>query len=205
MIRGDIAAALCHNACHDHAAQAPENAGNVACHEQSGDGDGACHGGVDDHDVAGGDHHAGRAGGDVADGNVLVGVALFLLKRSEDAAHGHSGGHAGAGHGAEKHVGHDVGLGQCAGEPVGNQLCAAHQTAGNTAGVHQVTGQHEEWYGQQGEGVDALEHFLRRDHHGACVGHDDKNGGSGTKTDAQADGEAKCQGDKNKGNHYDAC
>ena len=204
MVLGDIAAAVSHDAGHDHAAQAPEDAGHVACHEQGGDGDGACHGGVDDHDVAGGNHHAGGAGGDIADGDVLIGVALFLLQGAKDAAHGHSSGNAGAGHGAEEHIGHNVGLGQSAREPVGHQLGAAHQTAGNAAEVHQVTGQHEEGNGQQRKGVDALKHLLGGDHHGAGIGHDDVNSGGRADADAQTNGEADSQGHENKGDHYNA-
>ena len=204
MVLEDVAAALGHDTGHHHAAQAPEDAGDIACHEQGGNGHGASHGGVDYHNVAGGDHHAGRAGGNVADGYVFVGVSLFLLKRSKDAAHCHGSGNAGTGHGTEKHVCNDVGLSQRTGETVCNQLSAANQTAGYSAEVHQVTGQHKEGDGQQRERVYALEHLLGGDHHGAYVGHYDDHAGSRAKTYAQADWETNCKGDENDADHYDA-
>ena len=200
----DIAALLGHDASDDHAAETPEDAGDVACHEQSRDGNGTGDGGVDDHDVAGRDHHAGRAGGDVADRYVFIGVAVFLLHGSEDAAHCDSRGNAGAGHCAEEHVSDDVGLSQCAGQTVRNELCAADETAGDTAGVHDVAGEHEEGYCQQREGVDALEHLLCGDGEEALVRHDDEQSRGAAETDAQADRETESEGNEDEGDHYDA-
>ena len=197
-----IAAFLGHDAGHDHASQTPNDAGDIARHEQSGDGDAACDRGVDDHDVARRDHHAGRTGGDVADRGILVGVALFLLEGSENAAHGDGRGNAGAGHGAEEHVRDDVGLGQGARQTMCHQLGAADKPSGDAAGVHQVTGEDKERNCQQREGVDALEHLLSSDDQRLGVGHNDVERGGRTHPDAQADGEAKGQCHKDEYDHY---
>ena len=130
---GDVAALLCHNACNDHNSKTPEDTGNVACHEQSCNRNRTGDGGVDDHDVGGGDHHTGRAGGDVTYSDVLIGVACFLLHGAKDAAHGDSSCNAGAGHCAEEHVCNDVGLCKGAGKSVSDDLGTADQTTGNTA------------------------------------------------------------------------
>ncbi len=133
VLLGGVAALLGHNACNDHNSKTPEDAGDVACHEQSCNRNGACHGGVDDHDVGGGDHHTGRAGSDVTNSDVLVGVACFLLHGAKDAAHGDSSGNARTGHCAEEHVCNDVGLCKGAGKSVSDDLGTADQTPCNAA------------------------------------------------------------------------
>ena len=196
-----VAPLLCHDACHDHAGETPQNPGDIARHEQRGNGNGTGHRRIDDHDVARGDHHARRTRGNVADRDVFIGIALFLLQRSENTAHGHRRGNAGARHGAEEHVRDDVGLGQRAGQTVRHQLGTADKPAGDAARVHQVAGQDKEGNRQQGEGVHALEHLLRRYDQRVLPGHDDVQRHGRAHPDAQADGEADGQRNKDEHNH----
>ena len=96
-----IATTLGDEACHQHNPQSPQDAGDVSSHEQGGNGDAACHCGIDDQGVAGRDQHAGRGRGNVdrgAEGGIVV---ILLLDRGHDAADGRRGGDAGPTDGAK--------------------------------------------------------------------------------------------------------
>src|SRR5699024_25939 len=138
--------------CH---AQAQQDAGQVAAHEQGCDRDAAGGDGVEDQRTGRGDQDAGGSRADVDGGRAVGVIAFFGFQRGQDGAHGRAGGHRRAAVRSEEHIGQDVGGGQVAGDLAHQQTGQTDQAAGNAALVHDVAAQGEEGQGQQGEGVQA--------------------------------------------------
>ena len=189
-------------------AQAQQDAGQVAAHEQGRHRDAAGGDGVKDQRAGRGDQDAGGGRADV-DGGGEVGVVAFLcLQGAQDGAHGRGGGHRRAGDRAEEHIGQHVGGGQVAGDLAHQQAGQTDQAAGNAALIHDVAAQGEERQGQQREGVQAREAALGRDQGKDVGGHAEQGGDHRGDADAGRNGDARQQQDeegaeKAQGSLYD--
>jgi hypothetical protein len=93
---------------------------------------------------------------------VLV-VAAALHRRGEDRADGCGIGRAAARHSGEEHPHHDVDVREPAPQMADQRHRQLHQPFRDAAMGHHVAGQKEERQGEQGEGVDAVEHLLDHD------------------------------------------
>mgnify|MGYP005788702255 CR=1 FL=1 len=191
--------------CQSHHAQAPQDAGHISGHEQGRYRNTSGHGGVDDHQVGWGDQHACGGRGNV-DRRAELGIIPFLfLQRPHGPADGSGSRRAGAGDGAEHHVGHHVGLSQGPGHPSGQDLCHVHQTDGDPAVIHDIAGQDEEGDGDQGKGVGSGKDPLGRGDKGNIRRQHAQHGRCGGKPDGNTDGSAHDQQDNQDRYHDDRC
>lgn len=142
--------------------QTHQDAGQVAAHEQSSNGNAASGDGVQDQRTRRGDQDAGRSRADV-DGRRVVGViTLIQLQRSHDGAHCGSSCNGRTGNRTEEHVCQNVGGSQVTGHLTNGQTGQTDKALCNAALVHDVAAQREERQSQQRERVNAGEAALCR-------------------------------------------
>ena len=178
---------------HHHAAQRPDDAGQVAGHEQRGHRGAARGQGVSDQCVGRGDQQAGGGRSAVGGGAQGFVIALLLLAFQHHRADGGSRGRSRTGNGAEQRIGAHVGHQQGAGQLAQNRHDEIDQPLGDAALVHQVARQDEERDGRQAEFAHAHENALGAGDDRDIQRHGLQNGEQRGNADGIGDGHAHHQ------------
>lgn len=178
---------------HDGTGQSPDQAGQVASHEQSGDGGAAGSQGVGNHGIGGGDQQTGGGGSSVGGGGQSGIVTGLLSAVADHGADSGSSSGSGAGDGAEQRVGADVGDQQSAGQLAQNGHNEVDQTLCDTTLVHNVTSQDEEGNCGQRELGHTDEGTLCCGQHGDIQIDRGQDGRQRSDTDAVGDGNTQKQ------------
>ena len=153
---------LCLDESVDHLADAHQNAGDHACHEQltNGDtGDGAVQ------------HHQDGRRNDGTDGcgcrsygsGVVAVETGFVHGADQHAADGSNVGRGGAGNACKQHGCQNVDVCQTAGDKADQLVCKADDALGNAAGIHDLACKDEQRNCHQGKGVTASKDALGED------------------------------------------
>ena len=144
---------------HHHQQDSHEHAGHHAAHKQlihAYGGNAAINNQRYRRRKDGADH---RGRGSHRAGEILV-ITIFGHGLHFNRAQSAGVRHGGAGHARKNDAGHNVGVCQAAGNPADQFFSGIKDLFGDFACVHQVTGQDEQRYGNQQEGVNAADHLL---------------------------------------------